>query len=169
MRMLNVIFPMFLIFYYGYSQLLFLFPFTILRTPIKIAPAAHPSVFTNKIFENRWKAFNQTWYFGIWLRLLFAFQFYFKSDQNNGQFTWWSTRDWQRAGWPRGRSSGPGGGIICLLSTSFTPLLGPTQPLIQWVPGAKPPGREPDHSHLTSAEVKNTWLCISHPLYAFMA
>jgi hypothetical protein len=40
--------------------------------------------------------------------------------------------------------------------------LGPTQPPINWVPGAlssgiKRPGREADHSPLTSAEAKNEW------------
>jgi hypothetical protein len=44
--------------------------------------------------------------------------------------------------------------------------LGPTQPHIKWVPGAispgvKRPGPEADHSHLASAEVKNTWICTS--------
>jgi hypothetical protein len=40
--------------------------------------------------------------------------------------------------------------------------LGPTQPPIQWVPGAlslgvKRPGREADHSPPSSAEVKKVW------------
>jgi hypothetical protein len=40
------------------------------------------------------------------------------------------------------------------------PALGPIQPPVQWVPGAlslgvKWPGREADHSPLSSAEVKN--------------
>jgi hypothetical protein len=40
--------------------------------------------------------------------------------------------------------------------------LGPTQPPIQWVPGAlslgvKRPGREADHSPPSSAEAKNAW------------
>jgi hypothetical protein len=43
--------------------------------------------------------------------------------------------------------------------TAFRPALGPTQPPIQWVPGAvslgvKRPGREADHSPPSSAEVK---------------
>jgi hypothetical protein len=41
-------------------------------------------------------------------------------------------------------------------------LWGPTQPLFQWVPGAlslviKRPGREVDHPHPSTAEVKNAW------------
>jgi len=40
--------------------------------------------------------------------------------------------------------------------------VGPTQPPIQWIPGAlslgvKRPGREADHSHPSSAEVQNAW------------
>jgi hypothetical protein len=55
----------------------------------------------------------------------------------------------------------PVGARIFLHSTSSRPALGPTQPPIQWVPGAlslgvKQPGREGDHSPPTSAEVKNT-------------
>jgi hypothetical protein len=45
---------------------------------------------------------------------------------------------------------------------------GPTQPPIQWVPGAlslgvKWPGREVDHSPPSSAEVKNEWSYTSTP------
>jgi hypothetical protein len=48
------------------------------------------------------------------------------------------------------------------------PALGPTQPPIQWVsgalsPGVKRPGREADHSHPASAEVKKTWVYTSTP------
>jgi hypothetical protein len=48
--------------------------------------------------------------------------------------------------------------------------LGPTQPPIQWVPGLgeKLLGHEADHSHPSSAEVKNAWSYTSTPLYAFM-
>jgi hypothetical protein len=48
-----------------------------------------------------------------------------------------------------------------LLSVSFRLVLGSTQPPIKWVLGAlslavKQPGREADHSPLTSVEVKET-------------
>jgi hypothetical protein len=76
--------------------------------------------------------------------------------------------DWLRAGRPKGRSSIPDRGKIFLLSTSSRPVLGFTQPPIQWVLGAlspvvKRPGREADHSPPTSAEVKNTWIYTSTP------
>jgi hypothetical protein len=51
--------------------------------------------------------------------------------------------------------------------------LGPTQPPIQWEPGAlslrTKPGREADHSPPSSAEVKGAWSYTSTPQYAFMA
>jgi hypothetical protein len=52
--------------------------------------------------------------------------------------TWYI--NWLRTGRPRGRSSSPGRGKIFLLSTSTRPVLGPTQPPIEWVPGALSPG-----------------------------
>jgi hypothetical protein len=36
-------------------------------------------------------------------------------------------------------------------------------------PGVKRPGREADHSHPSSAEVKNAWSYTSIPQYVFMA
>jgi hypothetical protein len=45
---------------------------------------------------------------------------------------------------------------IFLPVSASRPTLGPTQPLIQWVPGGKSwPGRDADHSPPSSAEVKN--------------
>jgi hypothetical protein len=82
--------------------------------------------------------------------------------------------DWLRAGRPRGRSSNPGRVKNFLLSTSSRPVRGPTQPPIQWVPGAISPGvkrlgRESDHTPPTTAEVMKTWIYTSTPQYAFMA
>jgi hypothetical protein len=50
----------------------------------------------------------------------------------------------------------------------------PTQPPIQWVPGALSPGirrsvREADHSPPASAEVKKMWIYTITPPYSFMA
>jgi hypothetical protein len=71
-------------------------------------------------------------------------------------------------------SSSPGRGKIFRLSTSFRPVLGPTQPPLQRVPGALSAGvklseREAENSPPTSAEVKNTWVYTSTPPYVFMA
>jgi hypothetical protein len=57
---------------------------------------------------------------------------------------------------------------IFLFTAAFRPALGPTQPPVQWVPGAlslvvKRPGREADHSHPSSVEVKNAWSYTSIP------
>jgi len=67
----------------------------------------------------------------------------------------------------RGFESRQGLGIF-LFTTASRPALGPTQPPIQWVPGAlslglKLPGREADHSPPSSAEVKNVWSYTSTP------
>jgi hypothetical protein len=64
-------------------------------------------------------------------------------------------------------------GIFLFPSASRT-ALGPTQPPIQWVPGAlslrvKWPGREADHSPPSNAEVKNAWSYTSTPQCVFMA
>jgi hypothetical protein len=72
------------------------------------------------------------------------------------------------------RSSSPGRVKNFLFSASSRPILGLTQPPIQWVPGALSPGvkrqeREADHSRPASAEVKKIWIYTSTPQYAFMA
>jgi hypothetical protein len=72
------------------------------------------------------------------------------------------------------RSSSPDRVKNFLFSMSSRLALGPTQPPIQWVPGAlspgvKRPGREADHSPPTSAEVKKMRIYISTPPYAFKA
>jgi hypothetical protein len=64
-------------------------------------------------------------------------------------------------------------GIFLFTIVSRT-ALGPTQPPIQWIPGAlslgvKRPGREADHSSPSSAEVNNAWSYTSTLQYVFMA
>jgi hypothetical protein len=62
----------------------------------------------------------------------------------------------------------PEGLGIFLFTIASRTALGSTQPPIQWVPealsrGLKRPGRETDHSPLSSAEVKNAWSYTSSP------
>jgi hypothetical protein len=62
---------------------------------------------------------------------------------------------------------------IFLFTTASRTALEPTQPPIQWVPGAlslgvKRPGCEAEHSPPSSAEV-NAWSYTSTPQYVFMA
>jgi hypothetical protein len=82
--------------------------------------------------------------------------------------------DWLRAGRPKGPSSCPGRVKNFLFSMSSRPALWPTQPPIQWVPGAlspvaQRPGREAGHSPPASTEVRKMWIYGSIPSYAFMA
>jgi hypothetical protein len=79
--------------------------------------------------------------------------------------------DWLRAGRPRGWSSSPDGGKNFHFSMSSIPVLGSTQPPIQWVlgalsPGVKRQGCEADNSPPTNAEVKKMWVSTSTPPYA---
>jgi hypothetical protein len=53
------------------------------------------------------------------------------------------------------------------------PVLGSTQPPMQWVPRAfspavRRPGREADHPSPANAELKKMWIYTSTPSYAFM-
>jgi hypothetical protein len=62
-------------------------------------------------------------------------------------------------GQPRGQSSSPSRVKNVVFFTASRPALRPTQPPIQWVPGAHPPGgkrqgREANHSPPTSPKVK---------------
>jgi hypothetical protein len=75
------------------------------------------------------------------------------------------SRYWLRARRSTGRGSSPGTG---LLSASSRPVLVPTQPPIQWVPGVKRPRHDADHSPPTIAEVSNKWIYTSTPPYVCM-
>jgi hypothetical protein len=68
-----------------------------------------------------------------------------------------------RAGPPRGRSSNSGRDKIFLFSVSSMQALGSTEPLNQWLPGLKRPGRETNYSAPTSVEVKKKWVYTSTP------
>jgi hypothetical protein len=110
---------------------------------------------------------------------------YFKTNRNScsnnellletgepGLRSWYT--DWLWAGRPRGWSSGPGVGKNLHFSVSSRQAPGPTQPLIQWVPGAlslrvNRQRREADHSPPSSVEVKKMWTYTSTPPYVFMA
>jgi hypothetical protein len=82
--------------------------------------------------------------------------------------------DWLWAGRPRGQSSSPGRAKNFLFSMLSRLALEPTQPPIQWIPGAlsqrvKRQGHEVNHSPPASTEIKKIWIYIFTPPYAFMA
>jgi hypothetical protein len=54
-------------------------------------------------------------------------------------------------------------------SAASRPAPGPTQLLVQWVPGVKRPCREVDPSTVSSAEVKNVWSYAFNSPYTFIA
>jgi hypothetical protein len=79
-------------------------------------------------------------------------------------------------GWTtEGPCSSSGGVKNVRFSISPRPVLGPTQPPIQWLPGAlsqgvKQPGQEADRSLPVSAEIKKTWSINTSTLpYVFIA
>jgi hypothetical protein len=81
--------------------------------------------------------------------------------------------DWPRAGLVRSWCSSPGRVNNFQFSMSFISALGPTQPPIQCVSGARSPEvkreyHEADHSTPTSADEKKTWIDTSIPPYVFM-
>jgi hypothetical protein len=94
----------------------------------------------------------------------------FSQIRSNVYYPRWAT------GWTIGvlRFDSRRGLGIFLFTTASRTALGPTQPPIQWIPGAlslgiKRPGREADHSPPSSAEVKNAWSYTSTPRNVFMA
>jgi len=60
----------------------------------------------------------------------------------------------------------PGGAEIFLITTASRQALGPTQPLIQRLPGINWPELEADHSSLSSTEVR---MCGAIPPHVSMA
>jgi hypothetical protein len=56
-----------------------------------------------------------------------------------------------------------------LLATASRPALGPTHPLLQWVPWVKRSGRNVDHSPPSSAEVRMRGAIPPLPQYVFVA
>jgi len=84
------------------------------------------------------------------------------STEESGYLSQYS--DWDT---PTGRSAFDSGQWQrCFL---FPPVVGPTQPPTQWVPGIKRQRREAGHSSPTNAAAKNAWSYTSTIPYVFMA
>jgi hypothetical protein len=114
-------------------------------------------------FRLHWH-FAQTFNYNVYVLMSLVIYTYIRSRYS----------DLLRSGRPRSRSSSPCRVKNCLFSTSSRPALRPTQPSIQWVPGAfslgvKRQRREADHSPPTGVEIKKIWTYISTPPYTFMA
>jgi hypothetical protein len=45
-------------------------------------------VYPSKL-QNHWMDFHKIWYWGVLLKCICTFQFWLKSNNNNGHFTWW--------------------------------------------------------------------------------
>jgi hypothetical protein len=85
----------------------------------------------------------------------------------------WGARAAQSMQWPGygldERGSIPVRGSNFLIATASEPVMGPTQPPVQWVPAALSLGHEADRSPPSSAEVNNVWRYTSTPAYVFMS
>jgi hypothetical protein len=85
------------------------------------------------------------------------------SSQYNDESRSWTTGVWF-----------PAEAGICSIRHRVQTGMGPTQPPTQWETGTlsrgvKRPGREANHSPVSSVKVKNGWSCTSTPQYVFMA
>jgi hypothetical protein len=61
------------------------------------------------------------------------------------------------------------GQVFFLFATASRPVLGPTQPPIEWVLGVKQSGREVHHLSPSNAEVTNMWSCAFTPPILLLA
>jgi hypothetical protein len=125
---------------------------------------------------NRVQIFRITWYmsvFGSLWKIIPVFELNDKRHFSNlfphsfgiplrvcGRDSLVSTVTRLRARWPEFDSRQEQG--LFLFAATSRPALGLTQPPVQWVlialfPEVKRPGREANHSPLSSAEVKNAW------------
>jgi hypothetical protein len=81
---------------------------------------------------------------------------------------WGTWEPWSLSRYSDGLRAGRQGKEIFVHSTASRPAVGPTQPLIQWIPcalspGVKWPGRGADHSPSTRVKVKNAELYLHSP------